>query len=282
MGIQERRERERLELRVRILNAARELFAKRGYEAVTMREIARRIEYSPTALYGHFEDKETLFRELCRQDFSEFAQSLLREVASVDDPVEQLCHAGIMYLSFAEHYPEHYRLMFLEEHPDITPTEAERNDPAQNAYLFLRALVVQLIEMGALRPELKDVDLVAQTVWAGVHGAAALDVTSKQNALWLDMKPRSERFRATLELLLRGLTRHPEEQLAKVARALGSLDESAKKRPREATPGEREETRSANVTRTDPKKVTARSERKEGGKKKPAARALRKTGRARK
>src|SRR6188768_2297852 len=168
MGIKERRERERQELRVKILNAARELFAKRGYEAVTMREIARSIEYSATALYSHFADKETLFRELCRQDFSEFAQSLLREVASVKDPALQLYHAGIMYLSFAEHYPEHYRLMFLAEHPDLPPTEAERSDPTQNAYVFLHALVVALIDSGALRPELKDVDLVAQTIWATV------------------------------------------------------------------------------------------------------------------
>lgn len=208
---------------MKILNTARELFAKRGYESVTMREIARRIEYSPTALYGHFVDKETLFHELCRVDFSEFAQRLLREVSHVNDPVEQLCHAGIMYLSFAEHYPEHYRLMFMAEHPDIPPTEAERNDPTQNAYVFLRALVVVLIDSGALRPELEDVDLVAQTIWAVVHGAAALDVNRRQTADWLDMKPRAERFRATLELVVRGLMRKPEEQLLKVARACGTL-----------------------------------------------------------
>ncbi len=220
---------------MKILNTARELFAKRGYEAVTMREIARRIEYSPTALYGHFVDKETLFRELCRQDFSEFAQSLLREVSNVHDPVEQLCHAGIMYLSFAEHYPEHYRLMFLAEHPDLPPTEAERNDPTQNAYVFLRALVVVLIDSGALRPELEDVDLVAQTIWAVVHGAAALDVNRKQTDDWLDMRPRAERFRATLELVLRGLMRKPEEQLVKMARALGTLDGVVANRTSEAT-----------------------------------------------
>ncbi|HTR04723.1 MAG TPA: helix-turn-helix domain-containing protein, partial [Thermoanaerobaculia bacterium] len=51
MGTAERRERERHELRGRILDAARELFAEQGYEAVTMRNIADRIEYSPTALY---------------------------------------------------------------------------------------------------------------------------------------------------------------------------------------------------------------------------------------
>jgi len=236
MGIQERRERERQELRVKILDAARELFAKRGYEAVTMREIARRIEYSATALYGHFADKETLFQELCRRDFTEFAQSLLRQVGNATDPVEQLCQAGFMYLSFAEHYPEHYRLMFLAEHPEISPTEEERNDPAQNAYVFLRALVATLIGSRALRPELDDVDLVAQTIWAAVHGAAALDLTVRQTEHWLDMKPRQERFRATIELLVRGLMRNPDEQLKKMARILGGVAEAEASLATGATP----------------------------------------------
>src|ERR1700751_6037572 len=58
LGTTERRERERQELRSRILDAARELFAEQGYDAVTMRGIAERIEYSPTAIYFHFKDKE--------------------------------------------------------------------------------------------------------------------------------------------------------------------------------------------------------------------------------
>jgi len=102
--------------------------------------------------------------------------------------------------------------------------------------VFLRALVVELAESGALRPELEDVDIVAQTIWATVHGAAALDLTLRQNAMWLDMKPRPERFRATLELIVRGLMRKPDEQLAKMARALGSPEAVAPNPQSEPTP----------------------------------------------
>jgi AcrR family transcriptional regulator len=228
MGIAERRERERLELRKKILDVARELFVKRGYEAVTMREIARRIEYSPTALYGHFEDKETLVRELCRQDFGAFAQALLANVASSGDPAERLCHAGMVYLSFAEQYPEHYRLMFLTEVPEAPPTDAERADPAQNAYVFLRALVVELIESGTLRPELTDVDLVSQAIWAAVHGAAALDLTVAKTAEWLPVKPRAQRFRAALELLIRGVAKNPDALVKRLESTLSGTPEVAR------------------------------------------------------
>ncbi len=56
---------ERLQLHTSILNAARELFIERGIEATTLREIAKRIGYSPTALYLHFKDKDDILRALC-------------------------------------------------------------------------------------------------------------------------------------------------------------------------------------------------------------------------
>ena len=70
MGITERREREREEVRRKILDAAHELFRREGYENVTMRRIAEAIEYSPTTIYNHFEDKDDLVKALCQEDFA--------------------------------------------------------------------------------------------------------------------------------------------------------------------------------------------------------------------
>src|SRR5256885_11296861 len=100
MGTQERRERERHELRAKILDAARSLFASEGYDAVTMRKIADKIEYSATAIYQYFEDKDALVAELCRHDFRSFAAHFGR-AAAVEDPVERLCAAGRAYFQFA-------------------------------------------------------------------------------------------------------------------------------------------------------------------------------------
>jgi AcrR family transcriptional regulator len=102
MGSSDRRERERLQMRESILNAARELFAEKGYEAVTMREIGKRIDYSATALYSHFADKEALVNELCRRDFADFAQRFTSAVQDSPSLVESVCRAGLVYLGFAE------------------------------------------------------------------------------------------------------------------------------------------------------------------------------------
>jgi AcrR family transcriptional regulator len=223
MGVNERRERERLAVRERILDAARDLFAERGYEAVTMREIGKRIEYSATALYGHFADKETLVRELCRKDFAGFAQRFLAAVVDSPDPVESVCRAGLVYLGFAEQFPQHYRLMFMTPLPEAPPAEGERDDPRQNAYVFLRQLVHQLLAGNHLRVELTDADLVAQTIWAVVHGAAALELTLDKKEPWLDFRPRRERFAEALRTLTRAMFRDAVEAEKRLDRALVAL-----------------------------------------------------------
>ena len=93
MGVIERRERERLETRARIMDAARDLFAREGYEAVSMRRIAEAIEYSPTAIYVHFKDKQDLLLEICRTDFGAFGH-MLADLQSVQDPVERIRRMG--------------------------------------------------------------------------------------------------------------------------------------------------------------------------------------------
>jgi AcrR family transcriptional regulator len=223
MGTNERRERERLAMREQILNAARELFAERGYEAVTMREIGKRIEYSATALYNHFADKEALVRELCRRDFSDFAQRFLAAVVGSKTPVESMCKAGLVYLGFAEQFPQHYRLMFMTPLPEAPPEAGEREDPRMNAYVFLRGLVDSLMAGNYLRRDLTDPDLVAQTIWAMVHGTAALELTLDKQEAWLDFKPRRARFAEALRTLTRAILREPEAGDAQLERVLAGM-----------------------------------------------------------
>jgi AcrR family transcriptional regulator len=208
MGTLERREREKSELKEKILDAARELFASEGYEAVTMRKIAERIEYSPTAIYAHFKDKNALIRELCQADFRNFAQKFF-EFLEVEDPIERLQLAGRAYVDFAIENPQHYKLMFMTERPPIEDEDASgAEDPAQNAYVFLRETVKDALAKGLLRPELTDVDVVAQTIWAALHGVVALQITAcSAEDKWMTWVPLEERRTFMADLVLRGLVR---------------------------------------------------------------------------
>ncbi len=213
MGPRDRRDRERAELRERILNAARELFAEFGYEGVSMRKIAERIEYSPTAIYLHFADKETLFRELCTQDFlllsTEFAA-----LARVADPMERLFGIGEAYVRFGVTHPFHYRLMFMTPPPVAkcggAPYDEERKgNPETDAYAMLRWTVEKAIAGGAFRAEYNDPELVAQTLWAAVHGVTSMQISLGGNP-WLPWCPIEQRTRAALDAVMNGLGRRKE------------------------------------------------------------------------
>src|ERR1700757_2609359 len=144
MGVRERREREKSETRDKILDAARELFVSEGYEGVSMRKVAEKIEYSPTAIYVHFHDKQELFLELCHADFRRLAESFA-QLAKITDPIERLRRIGRAYIEFGLENPNHYRMMFMTAHPKLSD-EAEKEklgkgNPEEDAYAFLRLTV---------------------------------------------------------------------------------------------------------------------------------------------
>ena len=208
MGIKERREREKSETRDKILDAARELFVSEGYEGVSMRKVAERIEYSPTAIYVHFADKEELFRELCHRDYAALADVFQSSMISTD-PMERLRQIGAIYIDFGTRYPNHYKFMFMTPHPVHELDEADREmmgNPEMDAYAFLKWAVQQALDAGCFRPELIDAGLISQTLWASVHGVISLQI-AKGADCWVDWRPMQERAEMMLDITLRGLVR---------------------------------------------------------------------------
>lgn len=208
MGVVERRERERTELREKILDAARELFISEGYEGVSMRKVAQKIEYSPTAIYVYFADKDDLFQQLCHEDFAKLAE-VFQRAGDVSSPLERLKQIGRTYAEFGRQYPNHYKLMFMTPHPPQALDESDREikgNPERDAYAFLKGTVEQAIAGGCLLPEFSDAELISQTLWAAVHGAISLQI-AKCNDEWVDWRGFELRIETILEVTLRGIRR---------------------------------------------------------------------------
>lgn len=210
MGSEDRRQRAKTELRDKILEAARELFVAEGYEAVTMRAIAEKIEYSPTAIYLHFKDKEALCRALCDREFLAFGR-MFAALMDLADPVERLRRAGRAYIEFGLGHPNHYRWLFMTPHMEVPPAESEivQGDPRQDAYAFVRQTVAECIAGRRLHPEYADTDLTAQLVWAGVHGVVALCITRLDLGMtgWIDWADPARLADSMLDALIAALTR---------------------------------------------------------------------------
>jgi AcrR family transcriptional regulator len=208
MGVKERREREKSETRDKILDAARELFVTEGYEGVSMRKVAEKIEYSPTAIYVYFADKNELFRELCHQDYARLAD-IFRSSAMSTDPIERIRQIGTIYAEFGTRYPNHYRFMFMTPHPAHEFDDEDRElhgNPEKDAYAFLKWAVQQAIDAGCFREDLRDAEIVSQTLWAAVHGVISLQI-AKCNDPWVEWRPMGERSEMMVEVTLRGLTK---------------------------------------------------------------------------
>jgi AcrR family transcriptional regulator len=207
MGPKERRQRERDDTRTRIMDAARELFVLEGYDGVSMRRIAEKIEYSPTAIYFHFKDKDTLIHELCDADFLTLAEQF-RGAAQIEDPLERIKATGLAYAGFGLTYPNHYRLMFMTPHETRAANSAlDRGNPEQDAYAFLKGIVAEGVAKGLFRAEYGgDVELISQTFWAGVHGVISLEI-AKCNDDWIDWTPAQSRIQTMINVLVDGLMR---------------------------------------------------------------------------
>jgi AcrR family transcriptional regulator len=111
MGIKQRREREKQEVRQGILTGAREIAQHEGWQAVTIRKVAERIEYSPSMIYEYFASKEAILFELHSEGFRLLAFSLKTARSSSGDHEEQLISMAEAYWEFAMAHRELYQVM---------------------------------------------------------------------------------------------------------------------------------------------------------------------------
>ncbi|MBN8227524.1 TetR/AcrR family transcriptional regulator [Corallococcus macrosporus] len=176
MGITERKERQRAELREHILQVARDMVMKEGFGALSMRKLADAVEYAPATLYLHFENRDAIARELCVRGFQELL-AVLEPAAAVKDSAERLSRLADAYLAFALKHPETYRLIFMED-PKLS--EGLFQDKQEGAGPKSFALLVRAFEdlkADGRALENTPAEGLAEVFWAGLHGIISLKLT---------------------------------------------------------------------------------------------------------
>lgn len=185
MGVKERKLRQKRFLRQEILDAASELFVRDGYENVSMRRIAEKIEYSPTTIYLYFTDKTELLEQVCQETFGRLSQILGRIQEQTSDPLERLRRGLLAYIRFGLENPHHYRATFMMPVPEGLDHHHKdpETDMGMRAFDFLRRAVSDYIAAKKLRD--MDPEVVSQTLWAGIHGLTSLLITKYDHFPWV-------------------------------------------------------------------------------------------------
>lgn len=160
--------------RGRIYQAATHLFAHEGFDAVTLRGIARQVGCSPMTPYRYFSGKEEIFALVKAGVFSRFADVQERAMRGALEPIERLWALGRAYVQFALDDPDGYRIMFelrqqVADHPELA-------QQSERAWLPLRNGVAEAIEARVLVGE---ADTLAHIFWAGMHGLVSLHLAGK-------------------------------------------------------------------------------------------------------
>lgn len=176
MGIKERKERQKTEMRDAILSAALKLFSDEGYENVTMRKIADKIEYSVGTIYLYFKDKSEMLYELHNRGFAEFYKKQL-SVQHIKDPVERLTAHGESYIDFAIENPEYYDVMFISRSTSKEINKLEHWNEGERTYDLLKLNIKQAMEAGHFGGV--DIEVAAFSLWSFVHGMASLYVRER-------------------------------------------------------------------------------------------------------
>lgn len=119
MGIKERKLRNKQLLKDSIILAAKKIATEHDWNAVTMRKIADKIEYTAPIIYEYFADKDELLQEIRREGYQKLLAKYQKAVASFDSPTDILTQIGVAYLDFAWENPQLYQLMYCYDRSTI-------------------------------------------------------------------------------------------------------------------------------------------------------------------
>lgn len=203
MGIVERKEREREEMRKLILEAAQKLFLANGFEKVSLRNIADEIEYSPATIYLYYKDKNELMFALHQLGFAKMVDAF-QPLLTLTDPFEKLVEMGRSYIQFAVQNPELFDLMFIMTAP-MDKLDKEDWVEGDRAFGLLMQVVQECMDAGVFQQ--RDARVVAMMIWSSIHGYTALFLRKRLGMFAeCDRQPIMDgAFALFCEMLKRGL-----------------------------------------------------------------------------
>ncbi len=180
MAIEDRKQREKEQMKRLILDAALEIFLAKGYYQTSMRNIADKIEYSPGTLYLYFKEKDEIFLALHNEAFGKLF-SLFEPLFLVEEPFERLKAMGKLYMDFAFKNKDLYDLMFIMGAPLNMLHDACEWKMGDRVFDTLVQTLGQCQAKGRFKG--RDLQALSFMIWSGLHGMCALYCRSRMGVM---------------------------------------------------------------------------------------------------
>lgn len=177
MGIQERRTRQKEEVRSNILQASWRTVLEEGWQALSIRRIADAIEYSVPVIYSHFENKEAILLEFTREGFKRLATDLQKAKKSAKNACGELEAMALAYWNFAFREKEYYQLMFGLGIPTCDKVKQVAEMKALSE--VMNSSIEQAIASG--KNTSADKYLKFHTYWSILHGMVSIQMIDKDS-----------------------------------------------------------------------------------------------------
>ena len=171
------RERRHERTRQAILDTARALMVEHGVEGMSLREIARRIDYSPAGLYEYFGSKDEIIHAVCVQA-NDRLNAKLRSISHSLPIKTYLVELGMAYVEFARENAEDFAALFTRMLAPIVEIPSKDTLSDDDSFTVLYHAVERGIEQGKIiNDDTYDTLSIAYSLWAIVHGMAVLQTT---------------------------------------------------------------------------------------------------------
>jgi AcrR family transcriptional regulator len=174
MGSKERQDRERQAVTASILSAARDLFVAEGYQSVSIRKIAERIEYSPAAIYSYFASKDDIFLTLAEEGFHRL-DAKVRGAMKTGDPLENVRGCWWAFYQFSQDEPAYFELMFVDRSVPRITQEWDGFEFLQGMLGNAVDAIQKAIDAGAF-PKTLSPNVAMHMLWAALIGPAVVGI----------------------------------------------------------------------------------------------------------
>lgn len=171
MGITERRQLEKEVLRKKIIDAASEILVKEGYEKLSIRKIASKIEYSPGIIYHYFNDKSEIVTLVVEEGYGKILKNISEIPVDIKNPENTIVKGLRTYIELMLETPQHFRAILMTDIESIQDKVNILEEGISKERKSIQGLC-KLVELGIEKGKFRnlDVELTAQIIWTSTHG----------------------------------------------------------------------------------------------------------------